>query len=204
MPSMEISDELAFELKRKSLHVIAGTVGLATLFYLGIPAFRHLVAFSFASGLILSLLMKQLSNPVLVFIVDNFEREENRNFPLKDTLAFVLALGISSFLVDKTGLYATIILLAYGDTVSNIAGRVVGRTTNPLNHKKEIEGGLTAILASTILLSLFLNPLRALIISTVAMIFESLELKILGLEIDDNLTVPVSTIVTYIATKGIF
>ncbi len=197
--SMNISfdGDLSLELKRKSLHVLGGTISLLLVYFYGVRPLQYLVIFALVSGIMLSLLMSRFRHQVFDFILDHFERDENRELPLRDTLVFVLAIGISTLLVDRTGLYAVILLMAVGDTVSNLAGRTIGRTTNPFNPEKEIEGGITAIIVSSVLISLFMPIHEALIISTASMFIESLRIEISGVKIDDNFTVPATAIIVY-------
>lgn len=83
--------------------------------------------------------------------------------------------------------YASILILAIGDTTAGFVGRHMGRTKNPLNQKKTIEGTLAFFSTALFAAMLFVSTPTALIVAFVSAIVEALPLKI-----NDNLTVPLS------------
>jgi len=83
--------------------------------------------------------------------------------------------------------YASILILAFGDTAAGFVGRNMGRLKNPLNKKKTIEGSLAFFATSLFAAMLFVSTPTAIIVAFLVAIIESLPLKI-----NDNLTVPLS------------
>jgi len=83
--------------------------------------------------------------------------------------------------------YASILILAFGDTAAGFVGRNMGQLKNPLNKKKTIEGSLAFFATSLFAAMLFVSTPTAIIVAFVVAIIESLPLKI-----NDNLTVPLS------------
>lgn len=87
---------------------------------------------------------------------------------------------------------AAIMILAVGDSVTNIVGRYFGKIQNPFNEKKKLEGTIIAVVLSTLAALIFVPIWPAFLASTVAMGLESLNLgwKKRGIELDDNVMIP--------------
>jgi dolichol kinase len=83
--------------------------------------------------------------------------------------------------------YASILILAIGDTAAGYVGRNIGRTKHWFNPKKTFEGSLGFFATATFAAMLFVPTSIALITAVLVSIVESLPLKI-----NDNLTVPLS------------
>jgi dolichol kinase len=87
--------------------------------------------------------------------------------------------------------YASILILAIGDTAASFVGRKMGRWKNPLNPKKTVEGNLAFFATSLFAAMLFVPTQTAIVVAFVAAVVESLPIRI-----NDNLTVPLSAGVT--------
>ena len=87
---------------------------------------------------------------------------------------------------------AAIMIVAVGDSVTNIVGRHFGKIKNPFNAKKNIEGTITAIIFSTFAAFFFVSFVPAFMGSLVSMAIESIDLgvKRFEIEIDDNVIIP--------------
>ena len=88
---------------------------------------------------------------------------------------------------DLNVAYASILILAISDTAAGFIGRTIGRTKNPLNTKKTIEGSMAFFSTAVFAAMLFVPTSRALVVAFAAAVIESLPLKI-----NDNLSVPLS------------
>ena len=79
----------ALELRRQSLHLLFG-IFIVCMLYFNAFSLYHLVAI-FIIGFILSFLCKHYKVPIASWVMDKFERPENRYvFPGKGPLFFVL------------------------------------------------------------------------------------------------------------------
>lgn len=87
--------------------------------------------------------------------------------------------------------YASILILAIGDTAAGFVGRRMGKMKNPLNHKKTIEGSLAFFATSLFATMLFVPTHIAIVVAFIVSIVEALPLRI-----NDNLAVPLSAGVT--------
>jgi dolichol kinase len=84
--------------------------------------------------------------------------------------------------------FASILVLAVGDTSASFLGRRIGKVKNPLNHKKTVEGTLAFFSTSLFVAMLFVPTPVALSVAFFAAIIEALPLGV-----NDNLVVPLST-----------
>jgi dolichol kinase len=76
-------------------------------------------------------------------------------------------------------------MLTLGDGTAKIIGKTFGKTYYPYNKAKKLEGTLAGIIASTIGCLLFISPFKAVMISIVSMMIESIPLPI-----NDNILIP--------------
>lgn len=104
-------------------------------------------------------------------------------------------LGLFSCLIvltlfDALTAYAAILMLAFGDSTASFVGRAVGRTPNPLNPKKTVEGTLAFFAVAMFVTMPILPTSTAFFTALVVSIIEALPLKI-----NDNLVLPISAAV---------
>lgn len=192
--------EIKFEIKRKLFHAAAGTA-IALLAAFG--ADWKLFATLTAMGALAVVASTKAKLPVIGWFLDNFERK-NAAFPGKGAFFMLLAATIALYLFEKNIAAASMAILAIGDSVSNIAGRLFGRTKHPFNNRKLLEGSIAGFIAGAIAASFFVSWLNAAVASGIAMLVEGMELKFGKTVIDDNLTVPIiAAVVIYIMQLSI-
>jgi dolichol kinase len=80
--------------------------------------------------------------------------------------------------------YASIGVVAIGDPVAAYVGAKIGR--RPVRQKKTLEGLMAGFIASSVLATLVVSPVLALVGSAGAMLMELLDIP------DDNLTMPIA------------
>lgn len=193
---MKTGEEL-LEIRRKILHLLFG-VSVAALLWLNVIDGIFLLATSF---LILAffLLFKEhkASLPFFHRLVRLFEREKHfHKSPGTSAIWFFFGCAITALFFSRPIAVASIIILAFGDTFSNLIGHHWGRITTIFHPKKKIEGPIAAIFLSTLVAGFFVDFRAAFLASTVAMILEFPNWKILGWRIDDNLIIPFSAALT--------
>ncbi len=141
-----------------------------------------------------------------LYIVSELALMEKRNLPIISSItrhavtaeedygfraapiffAFGILLTLLLFPFPASG--AAIAAFSLGDSAATIFGKTLGRHTLPFNKGKTLEGSLTGFIAAFLAATVFINPLKALLGATVAMLIESLPLPI-----NDNLAVPIIT-----------
>ena len=100
-------------------------------------------------------------------------------------LFFALGILLSLTLYPKQIGFAAITILTLGDGTAKIMGKKFGVTPVPYNKAKKLEGTIAGIIAATIGCLLFVSPYKAIIVSTICMIVESIPLPI-----NDNILIP--------------
>ena len=175
------------EIGRKVLHLLSGISILLMLIYglLNVKIMFYILIF----GCFLSILSMKVRLPGLSWLLDNFERK-NEKIPGKSSLFFlagsILALRLFSFDIAL----ASIAVLTFADSLSNMTGRVFGRRKFVLNKYKNIEGILFGIIIGTLSAMFFVNFTEAFVASFFAMFIEAIEIKVSDEHIDDNLLIP--------------
>lgn len=179
------------EFRRQSLHVFYGFI-LVFLHYQGIID-NNLLLGVIIGGSIVSFLVKKKKMNLIERILNVFERKKHlESFPGRGPLFFTIGSYISLILFPENIAYAGIMILTIGDAFSNIIGRHFGRIKTQLNPEKCIEGNIAGILIAMPFAYYFFPNLWAVAAaSTVGMFLEIPNLKVLGLEIDDNLIIPI-------------
>ena len=137
----------ALELRRQIAHLLYGPF-LIALHYFGLLPL-NLMLLLIAGGGAASWLIKRQRMSFLAKMLSWFEREHHMQaFPGKGILFFTLGAYLSLLFFRDNLAYAGIMVLSVGDSVSHIAGRLLGRTKALMNPHKFIEGNLIAIAAS--------------------------------------------------------
>jgi dolichol kinase len=178
-----------FEVRRQWIHALSGLT-LAFLVYIDLLNV-NLMLLGCGIGAVLCLVQRFISLPFVTPILNYFERPHHmKAFPGRGLFFMVVGSFLAVYFFEKNIAVAAIVILALGDSITNIFGRYFGEVKLPYNRKKTIDGVLVGVAAAT-LGSFFFVPFHvALIASLGAMFVETLDLKIF-IEIDDNLLIPV-------------
>jgi dolichol kinase len=185
--------EINLELKRQAFHLIAGLAAAFAIAY-GILEWKWF-AILFIAGIILSLASTKAKLPVISWFLDNFERKDAA-FPGKGALFMVLSAAIVAAFFDKSAAAASIAILAAGDSVSHVSGKMLGKTKHPFNKNKLIEGTLAGFLAASAAALIFVPLQYAVMASAIAMLIEGFEIKLGKTLVDDNLIIPIAAAIT--------
>ncbi|KXB01908.1 hypothetical protein AKJ43_02870 [candidate division MSBL1 archaeon SCGC-AAA261D19] len=205
----------SLELRRQLFHIAIGVV-FVTLLHFGVldwlgemvplPFLRYSARALFmllAIVTILFLLYRKYRIPLVHWFIVNFERQEKIEiFPGKGAFFGLLGIFIVVTIFGPPITMASILILALGDSVSNLVGKKAGRTKHPLSNTKFLEGTIAGTLLGAAGASLFVHPLWALVAASLAMFVEGIDL---GRDrywmIDDNLLVPLTAgVILFIIT----
>ncbi len=114
-----------------------------------------------------------------------------KKFPGKGAITFFIGALLANIFFPKDIAAASMMILALGDPISHIIGIYYGKTKTKFGKRKFFEGTMFGMLAGFAGAIWFVNPSEALIASTIAMLIESIEIKLGYIDSDDNIILPV-------------
>ena len=183
------SHSTKFELNRQLFHILLG-ISLVVLLFYGFIG-KEMILIAIIAGIILSYLSKKIKIPVIYNLLEMFERkDEIQNFPGKGIIFYFIGIFIALLLFPKDIAMASIMVLAFGDSISHLFGLHFGKTKHPLSKTKFFEGTIAGFIAGFIGALVFLPWYEAFFASLIAMVVESIEIKIGTEQVDDNLIMP--------------
>ncbi len=179
------------EYRRQAAHAVFG-ITLAYLIYVGLLTSSAL-AIIILAGLALIILVKNGYLGFLSHVLLIFERPHHfERFPGRGIFYFVCGAFLVSLFAPIQITAASILILALGDSITNIVGKDLGKNPLPYNKKKNIEGPLTGAFFGALMASLLVPLPHAIAAALVAMFVETLPHSYGRFEIDDNITIPVT------------
>lgn len=178
-----------FEVRRQVAHAVIG-ISIAALYYLNLISVG-MVFMVLVIGGVFSVISTRWRLFGVARILDYFERPDDRwNFPGRGCFFMVLGCLLAMLLFEKNIALAAILIMALGDSVTNLFGRYFGEIKLPYNSKKTVDGALVGVFAAT-MGAFFFVPLHVALVASFAAIFvETLDLKLGVIELDDNVLVP--------------
>lgn len=189
------------ELRRQVFHIFFG-IALVSLIYFDILNKASLLGVLVA-GFIISLICRKYDIIAIEWFLERFERRDLiMKFPGKGPIFFVLGSLLALSLFEKNVALAGIMVLTFGDSLSPIYGKTIGRYH--LSNMRAIEGVILGMIASFLGAMIFVSPIPALFGSVIALALEAYELKVGDLGVDDNLFIPVmASAVIYLITLAL-
>lgn len=177
------------EFRRQSFHFLAGFLCVFT-HWIGLLRWRFILVI-LVLGLVLSWLAQRKRIPLVSTFLDLFERTEEKKFPGKGAFFYLFAVMASIILFPVKIAYASILILAVGDSMNHFFANVSQvKNQVPWNHRKTILGVILGIISGTFAAQFFVGLFPAFIATTITLLLESTRWNIQGFYIDDNITVP--------------
>lgn len=180
------------EFRRQIAHIIYGPL-LVLLYHYGWLNLEVLLGMILGGGVMSLMVKKKRLGPVR-WLLSHFERDHHmENFPGRGILFFTIGAFLCFALFLKEIAYAGILILSFGDALTNLIGRHFGKIRIKLNPNKYLEGTLVGIAVSIPIAYFFVPDIFAAVsASCIAMVLEMPNVRIFGFEIDDNLLIPVA------------
>ncbi|MFH0860957.1 MAG: hypothetical protein V1921_07130 [Candidatus Altiarchaeota archaeon] len=189
---MHLEPQLLQELKRQSVHILAGLFMAAAVWQVKpMMGFYILVPMLIIIFLLWTLPRMAPNLMPIKHVIAHFEREKDiKEFPFKGAFWYNVGITLPVTLLDRDMACAIIIILSLGDGMSTLVGRFVGKHRI---GRKSIEGFIAFVVFSALGSSLLLDPIRALQFSLVGGLVEMIEF------FDDNLMIPLTlTLAAYL------
>ncbi len=178
------------EMTRQIFHLFFGIILVILLMYSFIG--KWVLFYLIILGVIVSLASKKIKIPVIYWFLENFERPEDlKRLPGRGLLTYLIGAFLATLLFPMDIAMASIIILAFGDSVSHIFGIHYGRRKHLLNDKKFIEGSLAGFVAAFLGSAAILPWFEAFFAAFFAMIVEAVEIKVGAGQVDDNIIIPI-------------
>jgi phytol kinase len=193
--------DYSFEIRRAVFHMCLGLL-FAVIIFFGFAGWKIFLGLLLA-GVILSYAARKRKIPVISWFLCNFERKGA--WPGKGAIFFVAGTLAVLVLFPKEIALASIMILAFGDSLAHLFGSFFGKVHHPWNTYKMIEGTIMGFLAGGVAASVFVPWTQAFIASGVAMFIEGFEVKFGKKAFDDNLLVPlVAGVVLWLLRSWVF
>ncbi len=139
-------------------------------------------------------LLKQRRQKIVDRLVLLMERESHFvHFPLKGPIFFILGVTLSIWLFPKDAALAGIVTLSIVDSIGTLYGTLIGGLAVPWNPKKSLGGPLIGGLFTAWVCHFWLPWDLALLAAFAGAFMDTVDVRILGYSIDDNLLIPLAS-----------
>lgn len=177
------------EVRRQLFHLFFGIFTVILLLYGFID--KWFILYLILIGLIISFLSKKIKIPVIHWFLKKYERpEEIKKFPGRGVITYLIGAFLVTYLFSMEIAMASILVLAFGDSISHLFGIHYGKRKLFLNDKKFLEGSIAGLLAAFFGALVFLPWYEAFFAALFGMIAEVVELKLGADRVDDNIVIP--------------
>ncbi|MBI5152473.1 phosphatase PAP2 family protein [Candidatus Peregrinibacteria bacterium] len=184
----KIKSEL--EVRRQLLHLAVGIVIASFVYYNFLNIWLFLAAI--AIGGAMSFILKYKKIPIVSHMQKYFEREHDiKRFPGKGLIYMVAGSALSYAVFGKEIAVASILILAFGDSLTHIIGKYFGSIRSPFDETKHVEGTVIAFFITALVVMKFASFNQVVVGTLIAMAVEMVPIKIWKIRIDDNLIIPV-------------
>jgi len=190
------------ELRRKIMHIMTGILVILLLStgFLNISILSVIIII----GVTLSFMSIRFRIPFVSWCLRKFGRQEEKP-PGKGAITYLFSILILLVFFGRKDMdivFASIIILALGDSFACIVGRSLKKTKHlrktqhPLSTEKLIEGTIFGMIVASLGAMNFVSILEAVIASAVAMTVEGIEFRFQKQPVDDNVTIPLAAAFT--------
>ena len=178
------------EFRRQAFHFLFGFLCVFAL-WVGVLSWPLLIVLLIIALVISALSAKKKHIPYISDILKMFDRERDKKFPGRGAFYYVLGIFLAIVLFPQKIAFASILILAVGDSLNHLFwARSPRRINMPWNRRKHVIGVLVGIVAGTFAAQFFVPLFPAFIAASVALISETFPIKIRSFYIDDNVFIP--------------
>jgi len=177
------------EVRRQVTHIVLGSI-LAISLTIGLFNQLIMIYLTFFIILLSYLTGHGYKVPVFYSFIKSMGRKNESVFPAKGLVFYMIGSTLATMLFTKDIAIASILILAFGDSLSRLIGPR-GYIKHPFNNKKFIEGIIAGGAAGAVMAWMYVPLFYSLLASSAAMFLEGLDIEVNGYRIDDNLTIPV-------------
>jgi dolichol kinase len=209
---LDSRSSLKGELERQLIHLSTGVILILLIWASGNMALPVLLLLLVLYTTVSIVIIRGKLPLSLSTFLCKWGRPSKQNVPLKGTILLLCGATLSYVLFPEEIVYASIAIVAFGDSIATIVGVLIGRHKLPYSEKKTIEGTGAGIIAAFLASALFVTLSQAFIGSVGGMLLESvIDLQtirefnsqmIFKLFMNDNFLIPVfSGLLIYIISS---
>jgi len=189
------------EVQRQLIHLLTGIILILLIRTAGSMALTILLlllAFYILTSV--AIFTNKLPSSLSAFLC-RWGRPSKQSIPLKGTILLLCGVTLSFILFPEDIIYASIAIVAFGDSVATAVGVLIGNHKLPYSEQKTVEGTISGIIAAFLASSFFVTPVQALVGSIGGMLLESVvdsqtsrgfnSQTIIKLFFNDNFLIPV-------------
>jgi dolichol kinase len=161
------------EIERQLIHLFTGVTLIFLIWAVGNMAL-NLLLFLLVSYVTISvsIMLDKLPFPLSSFLC-RWGRPSRQTMPFEGTILLLCGAIFSLILFPEEIVYASIAVVAVGDSIATAAGVLVGRHKLPYSGNKTVEGTVSGIIAAFFAALLFVTPVQAFIGAAGGMLLES-------------------------------
>lgn len=161
------------EVERQLIHLFTGITLIFLIWAAGNMAL-NLLLFLLASYVIISvsIMLDKLPFPFSYFLC-RWGRPSRQTMPFEGTILLLCGATFSLILFPEEIVYASIAVVAVGDSIATAAGVLVGKHKLPYSGDKTVEGTVSGTIAAFIAALLFVTPVQAFVGAAGGMLLES-------------------------------
>lgn len=161
------------EVQRQLIHLLTGTTLIFLIRTAGSLALTFLLLL-LAFYMLMSAVIVMNKFPLsLSSFLCRWGRPSKRNIPFTGTIMLLCGIILSFILYSEEIVYASIAIVAFGDSIATAVGVLIGNHKLPYSKKKTVEGTVSGIIAASLASSFFVTPVQALVGSVGGMLLES-------------------------------
>ncbi len=162
------------EVERQLIHLLTGITLILLIRTAGDMALAVLLLLlAFYATISVVIILNKLPLSLSAFLC-RWGRPSKQTIPFKGTILLLCGITISFILFPEEIVYASIAVVAFGDSVATAIGVLIGRHKLPYSENKTVEGTVSGIIAAFLASSFFVTPVQALLGSAGGMLLESI------------------------------
>ncbi len=161
------------EVERQLIHLFTGITLILLIWVAGdvaLPLLLFLLVLYVTTSV--AIILDKLPLRLSTFLC-RWGRPSKQTIPLKGTIMLLCGILLSFLLFPEEIVYASITVVAFGDSVATAIGVLIGRHKLPYSGEKTVEGTLSGIVVAFLASLLFVTPNQAFVGAAGGMLLES-------------------------------
>lgn len=170
---LDRKSSLKGEVERQLIHLATGIILIIFIWAAGDRALTLLLILTLFYVIMSAVILtNRLPTSISTFLC-RWGRPSKQTIPFKGTILLLCGITLSFVLFPEDIVYASVAIVAFGDSIATAVGVLAGKHKLPYSNQKSLEGTVSGIIVAFFASSFFVTPIQALIGSTGGMLLES-------------------------------